>query len=169
MRHIVGGAEIVERHSSVIERGAAHADGFLDRVASRLARAGVADVSVSRGGLRLGGWLSPARDALIVRHCAIPDLRVYVISDVLGIHLELLQLVALQPSGLKRLLAVWFTRGEWWSWSVPNGVYAEERCRVFLTVVGACVDDAARSIARRHGRDASVLDQRSGDVFDEWQ
>jgi hypothetical protein len=161
-------AEIIERRSAVIERGAPHVDSFLDRVASRLERAGVVEITASRGMLRLG-WLNPSREALIVAHRRFSDLRICVSAQVVGVHLELLQLVALKPDAFKRTLAGWLTRGAWWSWSVPKGVGAEERCRVFLTLVGSCVDEVARSIVRRLGRGSSALERRGGDVFDDWQ
>jgi hypothetical protein len=161
-------SEIIERRSVVIERGAPQADVLLDRVASRIERAGVAEITTFRRMVHLGGWLGPARDALIVTHRAFPDLRVCVSTEVLGVHLEMLQLVALQPGVFKRLAAGWLTRGAWWSWSMPKGVGAEERCRAFLTLVGSCVDGAARSLVRRIGRGESSLERRVGDVLDVW-
>lgn len=159
---------VLERRALIIERGAAQAEGWLDALEKRLERAQLTGVLVSRAPDPFGNRRGSNPNCLVVRQSAFPDVRLYVTARAVGIHLEVLQLVALEPSLIKRRLAAALTGGSWWAWSLPRSIAQQEDLRTWLTVVETTVQAAAQGLVARLGGGRGALPLRRDDVLEQW-
>ena len=169
LAHGIRANRVLDRRSLMIERGGHHGARFLDSIARRIQRAKVAHVEASIHPVRLGWTLRATHRAVIVRHRRHPDLRCYVGTRRLGVHLEVLRLTALEPGPLKACVAGLLHRGAWWVWSAPRGIRAEEDVRSFLTLIDGCVRDATRALAARLGKRRPLFSGARGDALDQWE
>jgi hypothetical protein len=168
MIHRLRQEAVIERHALLIERASAHALVFLGAVATRFDRSDLPGGRAARVSVCLGSWRATPREMVALRSTDQPDVSCYVGARPAGVHLEVLQLVAIEPSWLKRTLASIRTGGAWWAWSLPRGLSSDEELRTFLTIAHAAVDTAARALATRLAGRVSPLDDESRSALDEW-
>lgn len=160
---------ILDEWSTMVERGAPHADRVLDVVQDRLGDSEIpGNCTWDVEEVKSSGWLSKVmREFLVVRLEQFSDYRMYVSARGYGIHLDACWFLTVEPGFFKRALSAQIGNSES-ALSAPKNILVQQDLRAWITVVHHCVLDAVGSLKADLGQDPRSMRRESKGFLSVW-